>query len=356
MNRIEGVSRRVQRNSPESNGHAYIAIPQGIDRDSFIETCYRRNRVTLITDFGAVINECYILNTALQEIEFPQSAGEKGSCVCYVSNSFSNKPIVIGVIYENDNSSLLNEQMFRFRKKMNETEILVQGDPLNNNFIISVTSGNPSNIKLSIKGNEESKLDIDSSGSVNVAADKTVNIMSFGELGFQIKDVEEQDAVYKTTINKEGIVFDRKNSEGEVNVTVDNATIIVNRKTEKITESVSMDDTGIHMTTKNDMTVDLTTEELNVKTGNSTLQMNNDLINFNGGGLEGLVKINDVTLKLNNLVNQINAFISIYNAHQHTVQVAVPAGTGNTLVLQGTGTSCDTFNKSDYENTKIKQG
>lgn len=350
MNRTPGVSRQIQKNSPETNGHAYIAIPQGVDRESFIETCYRRNRVTIITDFGAVINECYILDTALQEIQFPEKEGEKGSCVCYISNVFSNKPVVIGVIYENDESSLLNEQMFRVRKKLNGTEILVQGDPKNNGLTVNVTSIDPSVIKVAVKGNEENQVIVESSGSIELKADKKVDVVSFGEINVQIKDVEEQEAVYKTIINKDNLSYSRKNEKGDIEVLVNDEKVSLNRKTEKINETFWLDDSGVHLITKEGMTVDFSDSELNIKTGKSTLQMNDSIINFNGGGLEGLVEINQLTAKLNSLVQQVNTFISLYNTHIH------PATMGTTSPTVSTATSVDTFSKTDYENEKIKQG
>lgn len=247
---IEGVSRQEQRNAPETTGHAYIAIPQGTNREAFIETCYRRNRVTIITDYGTVVNECYILTSTLQEIEFPLDSGSKGSCVCYVSGSFTNKPIVIGVLYENDDSSLLNEQMFRVRKKMNGTEILLQGDAGNNSLIVNVTSSNPSTVQIAVKGNEESKLSIDSSCAVDVKADKSVNIISFGEITSQIKDVEEQEAVYKSTINKDGLIYSRKNEKGDIELDINNDGISLTRVTEKNDISILINDDGFDLKTE----------------------------------------------------------------------------------------------------------
>lgn len=74
-----------------------------------------------------------------------------------------------------------------------------------------------------------------------------------------------------------------------------------------------------------------------------------DNVEFNGGNLGGLVKIEKLTEKINELVR-------VFNSHTHTV-------TGNAMMgqtqLPVTGTAAASnwaqeLNKSDYEDTKIK--
>lgn len=65
-------------------------------------------------------------------------------------------------------------------------------------------------------------------------------------------------------------------------------------------------------------------------------------ITINGGNLGGLVKIQELTNKLNALVNK-------FNTHTH------PAMLGESPVTVSVTTSqADTFSKSDYEDTKIR--
>ena len=69
---------------------------------------------------------------------------------------------------------------------------------------------------------------------------------------------------------------------------------------------------------------------------------------FNGGGNKGLVKIEELTQKLNQLVQQ-------FNTHTH----AVTGATDSTPPIAVSGTTAITtpapsFNKSQYEDTKVK--
>ena len=69
-------------------------------------------------------------------------------------------------------------------------------------------------------------------------------------------------------------------------------------------------------------------------------------ITINGGSLGGLVKIQELTNKLNTLVNT-------FNSHTHVFKGAVSgeacSGTTDPIVAQA-----NSFSKSDYEDTKIK--
>ena len=76
-------------------------------------------------------------------------------------------------------------------------------------------------------------------------------------------------------------------------------------------------------------------------------------VHLNGKNFDGLVKINDLVQKLNNLENKVNTIISTYNAHTH---VASSFGTPTTTpVALVTGTLTPTI-KQDLENITILQG
>jgi hypothetical protein len=77
------------------------------------------------------------------------------------------------------------------------------------------------------------------------------------------------------------------------------------------------------------------------------VEVKSDLIEINSGTLGGFVKIQELTDKLNALVNT-------FNAHTHTVATtgtaAAQSGTAAAITVQA-----QRFNQSDYENEKIKQ-
>lgn len=78
-----------------------------------------------------------------------------------------------------------------------------------------------------------------------------------------------------------------------------------------------------------------------------------DTIVFNQGNNQGLVKIQELTDKLNNLVNEIETLRNAFNTHTHS---GVTSGTSVSGVTNNMVSKPITkFNKSDYENPKIKQ-
>ena len=71
-----------------------------------------------------------------------------------------------------------------------------------------------------------------------------------------------------------------------------------------------------------------------------------DTITINGGDLGGLVKIQELT-------NKINALVQAFNTHTHTVATTGTA-TAQTGTAAATTGQASQFNKSDYEDEKIK--
>lgn len=93
-----------------------------------------------------------------------------------------------------------------------------------------------------------------------------------------------------------------------------------------------------------------------IDTVKMSAHINKEDIIFNGGSLDGLVIIQKLTDKLNELKDTVNNFITKYNAHIHTTTATI--GTGGPGVISPTtssATPAKPFVKSDYENTKIKQ-
>ena len=71
-----------------------------------------------------------------------------------------------------------------------------------------------------------------------------------------------------------------------------------------------------------------------------------DSITVNGGDLGGLIKIQELTDKLNSLVTKFNA-----HTHQVSTTGTAAAQTGMAVATAGTATQ---FSKSDYEDENIK--
>lgn len=86
-----------------------------------------------------------------------------------------------------------------------------------------------------------------------------------------------------------------------------------------------------------------------IKVGESTIGIEGDTITFNGGENGGMVLIEKLTDKLNQLQQQIDAIQTAIATHSHGTPAGATTGTVYTRV------NVSRFNASDYENDKIKQ-
>lgn len=78
------------------------------------------------------------------------------------------------------------------------------------------------------------------------------------------------------------------------------------------------------------------------------------LVEFNGGSLGGLVKVEDLVTRLNDIEDLVNDLIEQYNGHTHILALSSGTGTAAETVSQETGTLTPTT-RGDIENTKITQ-
>lgn len=88
--------------------------------------------------------------------------------------------------------------------------------------------------------------------------------------------------------------------------------------------------------------------------GDSTIEVTADLIKINGGLLGGLVKVQNLTTKLNNLEKFVNNLATKFDTHVHP---GVQSGAGSTAVTATPVASQLTVtNQDDIENKKVKHG
>ncbi|MEI8111180.1 MAG: hypothetical protein WCH59_09345 [Chitinophagia bacterium] len=104
---------------------------------------------------------------------------------------------------------------------------------------------------------------------------------------------------------------------------------------------------------ENNASIQIDENGLLLEIADTKLNISNGLMQFNDGSLGGLVKVIELTQKLNNLENKVNSLISVFNSHVHT-GVTTGAGASGTTPTTVTGTLTPT-QRADIENTKIKQ-
>ena len=87
---------------------------------------------------------------------------------------------------------------------------------------------------------------------------------------------------------------------------------------------------------------------------NTKLSFKDGLTQFNDGALGGLVKVIDLTTKLNNLENKVNSLLSAFGSHTHILTLSSGTGTAAPTTTPVPPNLTPTV-RGDIENEKIKQ-
>lgn len=334
---MAGGKTRKLNGSSEPISFGSIVIPNGVDRDLYVETCLRTGRVSVMGNGGAFFRDVYITNEVLANIEFPSKENEQGSAVVLASNPYDGIPIVIGSYCRNDQSPMWKENTFQFRKTVGNVTASLMVNPSDNTIMVSINSPEKASVSVRSTGSSESEVNVESTGSVNVLGGEMVSVKSYTQMEAKVVNPEKPE-------------------EEERRVSMDLEKVSFHWKTEEMEQSLQVDNTGVMVKIGDNVQSTITKEQLDLKTGASTLKMNNDIIEFNGGGLKGLVE-------LDNLTSKLNTFVNTFNSHTHNVPagsflVGATAGVPSLAPVPVTSPmqSAQSFNASDYENEKITQG
>lgn len=246
---MTGGKPKTQRNDLSPITVGYIMIPKEVDRDGFIETCYRTNRVCVLVEGGLFKTDVYITNEAIQNISFPEKAGEKGTQVVIASGAFRNQPIIVGTVQGNDETPNWSEEIIRFRKSHESTTTMFCMDPKHKEFNINIIeTKEPVKFTILAGGNTEHEIKIQSSGEIEVIASKKVKVLGFDTIEAQIIDVTKEakdpgKEIKKVTMNQDKFEIIRNVQDKQSQFVIDDQKIAMNFNNEK--ESIVMNENNI---------------------------------------------------------------------------------------------------------------
>lgn len=222
---VRGVSRQKQYNYSSPVDYGYIIVPTNVDRDDYVTTCYRRERVTIVGDNGqGIIKDCYISRTAIREINFPIDDTEMGDAVAYIVNSFNNKPIIVGRISKESESQILEEGEFRLEKSYKNSKVSVTGKSKTGDLLIDVENNDGTGaLIINVSGKEDgSSLNINVKGSAKIYADDEINLETTGVVNLKSVDETNNDTLSEIKLTKDSINIV---SSGVVDINNGNLTI-----------------------------------------------------------------------------------------------------------------------------------
>jgi hypothetical protein len=194
-----------------SAGIAYLFLPQDISREEYINRCLRTNMISLINE-NERLDNVIISQNIINDLNFPKKTNEIGSGLIWVKAYPTNQIIAIGVVNKKDEIKIDKENQINIFRENDYCKIGIAGDPDNNflNIEIENKDKNKSEINLKILGdNKESKLNIYSSGNLNIVSKNEFTIQTNKKISFVIFDEEEKEIppTYMEYINGVGLFY-----------------------------------------------------------------------------------------------------------------------------------------------------
>lgn len=227
-----GTERENVSNYSHPVGFGYITIPYDSDRDKYIKTCMRKERVAVkLDDGGSVLNNCYISREALQRIKFPLDYQKLGSAVAFIVPKFHNIPIIVGILSKSDESQLLEENDFKHEVNSSDAIVSIQGKGNSGELYIDVNSDfeDGGNIYITLKNNKnKSKFNVKCFGDVNIYAEGDIASKCSGNASmesFYVNESGEEIINAKINLSESGFIAEDKfgnkiesNSDNEINI------------------------------------------------------------------------------------------------------------------------------------------
>lgn len=228
---MNGVKREQPFNFSYPVGYGYIIVPDGEDRNLFIQTCYRKERVSImLDDGGGMIQNCYISKESIQQIYFPQSSNELGSAVAFIVPRYYNIPIIIGVISKSDETQILSENSFKKFVDSDNGIVSIEGKGEEGRLFINVESelNKGGEVIITIRNkNKSSKFNLNCFGDINIYSEGETTLKTLNSIDLKVVTIEDnkevttgelllKDDVFKLTDKKGNKI--ESDTDGNINI------------------------------------------------------------------------------------------------------------------------------------------
>lgn len=200
-------------------GGGYVIIPSDVERDKYIEHCYRTGTIFILTEENEYIKNVKIDKSSLREIDFPATDKDLGSFVIWADYVKHNYPIVIGVYSKGDEPSELSESEFSFSKSFNKSKVEISGNAKERYLLINSFSEEGSEIIIqAVDPNSKSKLRVIIKGEIKLESSKNVSIKTVENIEILLDKKKlilnsknglsyEDDNSNKFIVNENGVSF-----------------------------------------------------------------------------------------------------------------------------------------------------
>lgn len=178
-----------------NSGFAYIYLPTDVDREKYIQNCFRTKTVTIIDENGQVQNRIPIDKEKLNYINFPDSLNELGSPILWQNIKPYNSIVITNVFEFGDEFKFQDEQelILNREKGENVAEISLNGGEGRGVFSF-FGSDRGGELEISVKNQEKTgKLKVEVFGDYENYVDGNINTELTNQIKFRIFDPEVDD-------------------------------------------------------------------------------------------------------------------------------------------------------------------
>ena len=210
------------------SGIGYVVIPGNDTRDEYINNCYYSCTVTIDGGYGySYIENVPIPLELLQQIKFPLKEDEVGSRVFWVRENTFNRPVIVGILnnlYE-PNGMVAGQNRYVQEINGNVVEIFMDANTAEMNIKVTGSKNNPSKINVISNTNEDSEINITSSGKVKISA-KNLIVEAFKDAVFTLKKNDSKELLKIESNDTQLKITDQFDNEvtlkdGEIDVVSD---------------------------------------------------------------------------------------------------------------------------------------
>ena len=177
------------------SGIGYVVIPDNDTRDEYINNCYYSCTVTIDGGYGySYIENVPIPLELLQQIKFPLKEDEVGSRVFWVRENTFNRPVIVGILnnlYE-PNGMMAGQNRYVQEINGNVVEVFMDANTAEMNIKVTGSKNNPSKINVISNTNEDSEINVTSSGKVKISA-KNLIVEAFKDAVFALKKNDSKE-------------------------------------------------------------------------------------------------------------------------------------------------------------------
>lgn len=185
-----------------SGGIGFIVVPNEVDREQYIEDCYRTNTVTINGGLGyGYFSGVAVDIDVMQQLRFPTNVDNdtRGTAVVWIKDSISQRPVIVAVLRNQDEYFPLSQYQ-RYHKCEFEGKVVeVFFDANTSNLNINIIGDDQEAANLNIKVtsvNKDSSINLECDNEVNLYPESALNVITSGKVVVNVtKDGETKTEI-----------------------------------------------------------------------------------------------------------------------------------------------------------------